>query len=197
MIGGLFLDGHNSTESTVSIPYIQDDFTWCIQSAKKMPWIFSPLTSMSPSVWFILIFGCGYGASIVLFVLVQFDLKYKMRNSINWHYATFLIALPTFIGMGQTYRPISWKIRVIYGLVSWMLVICSQTFVGYFMVFCQIRFSMHQTATIREIVDSGYELMGSVSAESLITLDDKVICVGKLRYLFKTLFVMDFLRDFP
>lgn len=174
MIGGLYLDSYNSTESTVSIPYFQDDFTWCVQSAKFRPWILSPMTAMTPAVWLLVIFGYGYVFSFVLFLLIQFDKKYKKRNNINWHYALWLIILPSVTGMGKPFQPLAWKVRLIYGLILTMLVILSQTMVGHLLKFTQIRFLMHQTATVQEVADAEYQLMGSKQVGSLIKIDDRV-----------------------
>lgn len=174
MLGGLFLDDYNASESIISIPYIQDDFTWCVQGAKLRPWILSPMTAMTPAVWLLLIFGYGYVVSFILFILIQFDKKYSKRNDVDWHYTLFLIILPSVIGMGQTFRPIAWKIRIFYGLTLLLLVLYSQTMVGYLLKFTQIRFSMHQVATVQEITAAKYQLMGSKLVGSLIKFDDKV-----------------------
>lgn len=156
------------------MPYFQDDFTWCVQGAKKRPWLFSPMTAMTTTVWLVIIFGYGYITGYVLFLLIQFDSKYKQRNSRDWHYTTWLVSLPSFIGLGQTFRPVAWKVRLFYGLLLLTLLICSQTVTSYLMKFTQIRFLMHQIASIQEIVDNDFVLLGSAQVQNLIKMDNQV-----------------------
>lgn len=156
------------------MPYDQDDFTWCVQKAPKLPWIFSLVTALSPTVWLLLIFGYGYGSGFLLYLMIQFDEKYEQRNNRDWHYMTWLVALPSVLGTSQRFRPHSVKIRFIYSffLIA-MIFLVQYAFVNLY-TFIQIRFPKHQIKTVEEIVYNDLMLMGSEQVRRILEVDEKV-----------------------
>lgn len=156
------------------MPYYQDDFTWCVQEAQKLPWIFSIVTALSPTVWLLLIFGYGYGAGFLLYLMIQFDEKYEQRNNRDWHYTTWLVSLPSVLGTSQRFRPHSVKIRFIYAFFLLAMIIFVQyAFVNLYK-FIQVRFPKHQIKTIEEIVYNDFTLMGSEQVRRILEIDQKV-----------------------
>lgn len=157
------------------MPYIQDDLTWCIQKARKLPWLFNPFVILSPAVWIITVFGYGYGCGTLLYLLIQFDAKYKKRNQRDWHYTVFMVALPSVIGVGQRFYPQSWKIRIFYACMLVTLIIGVQMCLGYFLTFLRIQSPMYQVNTVKELISYQYTLMGSAQVQQLAWTAEKVI----------------------
>lgn len=175
LIGGLFIDSINiSDQNIISYPYFSDDFTWCVQNANYVSFLLFIFVVMSPTVWVMIFFGFGYTTSTLLYLLIQFDEKYEQRNRRDWHYTTLLIALPAVLGINQQFKPKSGIIRIIYG--SWLLTALFgvQMVFVYLVQYIQIRIPKHQVATVNEIVDYNYGLMGSQQVQNLVWTDEKV-----------------------
>lgn len=174
-VGGLFTD-HQSNKSNriISLPYYQDDFTWCVQKAPKLPWIFSLMNALTPTVWLLLIFGYGYGAGFLLYLMIQFDKQYEQRNNRDWHYMTWLVSLPAVLGTSQRFCPQSAIIRFIYAffLIA-MIIFVQYAFVNLY-TFIQVRFPKHQIKTIEEIVYNELILMGPEQIRTMLQVDQKV-----------------------
>lgn len=168
------------------MPYLQDDLTWCIQNAGKMPWIFNLVTTMSPAVWLIVFFAYGYVSGFLLYLLIQFDAKYKQRNNRDIHYTTILISLPSVIGVTQRFQPYSGKIRIIYAIVLVGLIIGVQIALVHFYKFLQIRFPRYQIATLDEIIAYQYVLMGSAHVQQLVWTEKKVNMLWYYRFFLET-----------
>lgn len=153
---------------------MQDDLTWCVQKAALMPWILNLPTAMSATCWVLLLLGYVYVSGFLLYIVIQFDTKYKHRNRRDWHYTTWLIAMPSMIGLGQRFHPLSWRLRFFYAWMLLAMVIMMQIIMAFLYEYLQVRFPMHQIATVDEINSNGLVLMGSTRVWSLISLDDKV-----------------------
>lgn len=158
----------------MSMPYFQDDLTWCIQKAGKWPWLTNLIIAPSPTVWFTIFFGYGYVYGTLLYIIIQFDTKYKQRNNRDWHYTTLLISYTSFAGIGQRFQPISWNIRLFYGVILIGMIFCVQVALSYWYKFLQIQAPMHQISTIGEIISNDFELKGSMPAKNAIDFDEKV-----------------------
>lgn len=175
LIGGLYTDlDINRSDIIVSFPYFQDDFTWCIQKAALLPWFLSIMTMLSPTVWFLFIFGYAYLTGFILFLFIQFDLSYKQRNNRDWHYFTWLVSVPSIIGFGQRFHPRAWRLRLFYAWTLISMIFCVQLCTVYLYKYLQVRFPKHQITTIEEIKSNGFILMGEARVQRLITADDKV-----------------------
>lgn len=174
IVGGLLYASPNISDAVFSIPYFQDDLTWCIQKAGKSPWIINLLQCPTPTVCVVFIFGYGYVYSFLLYVLIQFDTKYKQRNNRDWHYAAILISLPSAIGLSQRFRPVSWNIRIFYGVILLANLLAVQVALVHWYKFLQIQTPMHQIASVEEIIANDYALMGSAAVKNAIDTDQKV-----------------------
>lgn len=173
-IGGLLFESQNFSDAVSSIPYFQDDLIWCIQKAGKWPWLFNLLSSPVPFVCLLIILGYGYIYGTLVYILIQFDTKYEQRNHRDWHYTTLLVALPSVIGIGERFRPISWNIRIFYGAILIAMVLAVQVAVAYWYQFLQIQAPIHQIATIDEIIANDFVLKGSMAVKNAIDIDKKV-----------------------
>lgn len=128
----------------------------------------------TPECWILIIFGIGYTTGWILYIMIQFDLKYEKRNQRDWHYTILLIALPTVIGISQRFHPKSGSLRVFYcfmlitSIAIWQIVL----FLG--VKFLKVPVQKHQLSTTAEIIDWTYRLTGSPEVLSLISFDERV-----------------------
>lgn len=187
MAGGLFPKLTPRDPLTASKPYYQDDYTWCIQQAKYFSHIYNFLLAATPECWIIYIFVFGYGTGFVLYLLLQFDLEYKQRNVRDWHYTTWLIALPIGIASNLRFQPKYWPLRLFYayamvcGVVVWTI--------GFTYVLEKVKTPVqrHQISTIDEIVYNDFRLTGSAEVKELLSHDNRVrkhlIFIGRMSQL--------------
>lgn len=174
LAGGLFPNSKPFGHFISSRIYYQDDLIWCVQKANNFPIFLGVFLAATPTVWVILIFGIGYVSGLLLYMLIQFDLKYKHHNQRDWHYTTLLIALPAVIGLSPRYHPTYGPLRIFYAFLLLMNI-----FVWQIIIFFGVRFTKwpaqrHQISTIAEIIDGEFRLAGSTQVLALISYDERV-----------------------
>lgn len=176
MIGGLFpgLLVNSVNEVVISRAYYQDRLSWCIHKAKNYPQLFNFFLIATPECWIIFIFGVGYGFGLLVFILVQFDLKYKQGNLRDWHYTTFLVALPTVIGLNQRFLPTSTSLRYLYAYVAICCVLVLPVIFKQLLEQLKIPMQRYQISTIEEMCDYDFRLAGSAEVKALLPHDNRV-----------------------
>lgn len=147
---------------------------WCVQQTGYFSHILKWSLIFTPSVWFILIFGIGYVSGFVIYLLIQFDLKYKHRNQRDWHYTHWLITLPAVIGVNQRFHPKSTPLRMFYLLLVVSMMFAWQILFFSIMWFTQMPIKKLQISTVSEIIDNEYRLTGSSDVLNLILHDERV-----------------------
>lgn len=157
-----------------SKPYYQDELIWCIQRAKYYPWVINILWAATPECWILLIFGVGYISGFVIYIMIQFDVKYKNRNQRDWHYTTWLVALPAVIAVNQRFRPTYWPLRMFYWLLLITMVVLWQIILFHCVRFIKIPILRPQISSINEIIEDEFRLVGSNEVLQLISSDDRV-----------------------
>lgn len=158
-----------------SYPFYQEEFTWCVQKARNISMFVSITCAAKSEIWILLIFGVGYGSGLLLYIMIQFDLKYKHRNNRDWHYTTWLIALPAVIGVNQRYHPKYGPIRLYYGFLLIMMVFAWQIMMWYGFRFIQQPVQFSQLATVNDIRDNEFRLVGSAELLPFLSQDSRVI----------------------
>lgn len=172
--GGLFPNATFNDNFSHSKRYYQDDLTWCIQKAKNLPMIFNIFVSATPECWLLLIFGVGYTCGFLFYIMIQFDLKYEKRNQRDWHYTTWLISLPSVIGVNQRFQPKSHSLRFFYGFYLVVAMFAWQNIFLLVIPFIKKPIYRPQISTIHEIIKDEFRLAGSTEVHSLISFDERV-----------------------
>lgn len=177
MIGGLsigydFQDLKNS--SVFSISYFQDDLMWCVRNAGYFPTYLNVFMLAKPECWIIIIFGVGYSCGYILFIFIQFDRKYNHRNQRDWHYTTWLIALPSIIGINQRFQPIYGPLRLFYGLMLFIGQIIGIFLFTFGLSRLQDPLLKYQVSTQSKLLDDNYQLFGSRVCYEAIRFDGRV-----------------------
>lgn len=175
MVGGIFPNSTLTATLAASKPYHQDELTWCIQRAKYFPSVIRIFMVATPECWILAIFGIGYLSGFIIYLMIQFDLKYKHRNRRDWHYAQWLIAVPAVLTMNQRFQPFYAPLRMYYVLLLIFSVFLWQIVFFHAVRFYKFPVQREQIKTVNEIVDDGFRLAGSADVLHLITFDPQVI----------------------
>lgn len=168
-----------------SRPYYQDDLIWCIQRSKYYPWVVNILWAATPECWILLIFGVGYISGFVIYIMIQFDVNYKNRNQRDWHYTTWLVALPAVIAVNQRFRPTYWPLRMFYWLLLITMVVLWQIILFHCVRFIKIPIQRPQVSSMHEINEDEFRLVGSNEVLQLISFDERVRFIPNLFEFFR------------
>lgn len=174
-IGGLFPTEDIFEHTFMSVTYASDDLTWCVRKAGIMPMYLSQVLFMNPEPWFLIIFGYGYTSGLLLYFLIQFDVKYKQRNFRDWHYTTLLVALPACLGMSPNFRPVNGTTRLFFALMLISAFFFFQiTFTRWYEFFNK-QIPWRQVSSFKEIIEKDFRLAGSQDAFNILHRSGKVI----------------------
>ncbi|XP_037033032.1 uncharacterized protein LOC119072018 [Bradysia coprophila] len=167
-IGGIFPTEDTLKYALMSVTYASDDLTWCVQKARTMPMFLAHMRYVQPAVWFMGIFGCGYPVGLLIYLLVQFDPKYKQRSSIDWH-RSMLITIPAFIGLSPNFTPLKGTLRIFYATVLISAFFAFQILLtrGYDVLHKQV--PLHQVSSLNEIMEKDFHLVGSLESLNLLS----------------------------
>lgn len=159
---------------SISRPYIQDDITWCVQQSKNYPMIINLFSAATPECWLLMILGVGGVSAIVMYLMIQFDLEYEMRNNHNLMYIIILVALPALIGINQRFHPKFAPLQIFYGLLILIMVFAWQSIFLLGWRFFSVPVQRPQTATVAELIDYRFRLAGSIEAFSFVSNENRV-----------------------
>lgn len=136
--------------------------------------IINAFLAVAPECYFILIFGIAYGVGFMIYIMIQFDLKYVQRNRRDWHYTLILITLPGIIGFNQRFKPKSTSLRMFYGFILIMMLFIWQIVYFKAIRFIKVPMQRPQISTIDSIVNHEYNLYGSIEVKTFISFDKRV-----------------------
>lgn len=157
-----------------SLPYYQDDLMWCVRKSGHWPVWLNFFRMAPPGQWAFLIMGIVYFFGTILYLLIQFDLKYEQRNNRDWHYFILLIMIPICTGVNQRFNPQHWMLRFIY-FGSLLTAMYFQMLIGvFFYNYLKEEFPLHQIATVNEIIKKDFHLAGSHDVLNAIRLSPQV-----------------------
>lgn len=167
-IGGIFPNVNLLQHMEISVTYASDDLTWCVQKAGIMPMFLAQMLSIAtPESWFGIIFIYGYPCGLILYFMIQFDLKYEQRNNRDWHYTTLLVALPACIGVSPRFCPAGSFVRVFY---AFMLI---SALFFFQILFTRTYEALHkqvpwnQVSSLGELMENDFRIIGSQEAFNL------------------------------
>lgn len=136
--------------------------------------IINMFSAATPECWLLMIFGVGGISGIVMFLLIQFDLKYEMRNNRNFVYMTALVALPAIIGINQRFNPIFSPLRIFYGLLTLIMMFAWQSLFFHGWQYFSIPVQRPQTSTVAKLIKNEFRLAGSAEVLSFISIGNQV-----------------------
>lgn len=153
---------HPLNTFTKSLVYDYDDLVWCVQKSKSIPIHLNLFNLSSAEIWTLNTIMCFLVGGLMIFILMQFDENVERRNINDLGYSLVFIMLPAMLGIPSRFDPKSLSFRVLYALV----IVLPQFFhamIGVFLYrFLKVNFYFKQIATVHEIAEKGFRLMGSV-----------------------------------
>ncbi|KAG4079216.1 hypothetical protein HA402_004591 [Bradysia odoriphaga] len=173
-IGGIF-PKENALEHNISMSatYASEDLTWCVSKARMIPMYLNHMRFMNLDSWFLIIFGYGYTSGLILYLLMQFDLKYEHRNCRDWHFTTWLVALPACLGMSSNYRPLNGTTRIFFALMLISAFFFFQITFTRSYEFLHKQTPWHQVSSFKEIIENDFHLKGSEEALNMLRQSNK------------------------
>ncbi|CAG9806298.1 unnamed protein product [Chironomus riparius] len=108
MIGGLFENQISRNLLSSSIPYYQDDITWCVSKAGLQPKWLNVFIIFNYKTWIALILTL-FITSAVLFIFVRIEGNY--RENYAW---AFLIMFSVSTGQYAHYQPIRFGLKIFF-----------------------------------------------------------------------------------
>lgn len=153
LIGGMDRDMRVAKTLWISIPYIQDDQTWCVATARPRDiWrnIFGIYTMFT---WSILIATIFFIASVI-YAFMQ--LEHRPENY-AW---TLLVGMAAALGQTGSYEPWRTSIRVFMCFLFMYGLVMSTSFSSFLIsILTRPRFKT-QINTVRSAIDAGFQFTG-------------------------------------
>lgn len=159
----------------LSIPYIQDDVTWCVSAAKALPVFLNIYRNCDYIIWCLFIISIivdGY----ILYMLSRNDDESKHKNQ-NIYFMVLLVAIPAVVGIGMNSKfiPKKFTFRTFYGCLLFcgvvgMIFWCSVSLTRALYIYREI-----QVDRVDQLIERNYELASSPATFSKIFMQQKVI----------------------
>lgn len=162
IIGGLLPNSSVFGNFSLSKAYFPDDLTWCVRKSRNFPMVLNFLFVATPTCWIIMIFGIGYVSGFAIYIMIQFDLKYKARNHRDLHYTIWLISLPAVIGINQRFQPKSVALRTFTFFYAFIMFMSGQFIFWFGITYIKTPTPRPQISTISTVIDYKYQLFGSI-----------------------------------
>lgn len=172
ILGGLPQYTYDHQHFASSLSYYSDDFTWCVQRARYLPYLYSFVRIASPAVW-LLVVGLGFVNGVVLYFYVQLDSDSSNRK-LDVHHTIYLISLPSWIGVSQRFHPKYWPLRLyymttlIFGLFFFAIATCHLLDYG------TRKIRSYQIHTTTELIEMKFRLAGTAAVWEKVQVQEKV-----------------------
>lgn len=157
-----------------SVPYHQDDHTWCIQRSRMFPMFLNYFMIASPDIWIIGVIFFVYVVGTILFFNIELDGDNSGRRHRDWHYYIISVVLAAILGNVSRLRPNRWHFRI-YHFIVLIMPLPIHILIGAFSYnYMKFQFYLPQVSTIQELVQHKYRLGGSQDVLEVIHRDPKV-----------------------
>lgn len=170
LIGGMDRDMRVAKLLWISIPYIQDDQTWCVATARPRDiWrnIFGIYTWFTWSILIATIFFIG----AVIYAFMQLEHR---PDNYAW---TLMVGMAAALGQTASYEPWRASIRVFMCFLFMYGLVMSTSFNSFLIsILTQPRFKT-QINTVRSAIDAGVQFTGGELALSHYMGVDEVNCL--------------------
>lgn len=161
-----------------SIPYLQDEFVWCIQDSGYVPMYLNLFQFAPVEIWLVTVIIFIYGCGTIQFFMGELDVTKKYRHHRNWHFYVIPVVLAAVIGMSPRYNPKKSVIRFWYWTIL-VLALPIHAMIGtFFYNFLKEQFHRYQISTDYEIIEKGFHFIGTREVSNLIHLDP-MVCITK------------------
>lgn len=167
MIGGMDEDANTRHFLSSSIPYYQDDQTWCVAVAKPEE-LWKNIFKLFPLLIWLFIIGIIEMIAIVLYIIIQFDNK---RENCYW---SLLASISLTLGLSTVYQPINSHVRFMFFFFLFYGLIFSSAFHSFLVNILSHPRYKNQIETIKEAIDAKFEFTGGSVTLEHYNGDDEV-----------------------
>lgn len=151
----------------ITIPYIHDDQTWCVATARPQD-IWRNIFNIYTVVTWLALVGAVFLIAFLVFIAVRLE---KRRSKLFW---TFLIGLAAAIGQYASYEPKRTSVRVLLIFVFMYGMVMTTSFNSFLIsILTRPRFNA-QVDSVQDAIDVGMTFAGGDVALAHFNGDDKV-----------------------
>lgn len=168
MIGGMDEDATTRKHLSSSIPYYQDDQTWCVSVAKPEELWKNILTLFPILIWLVIISIIEIIA-IILYIIIQFDNKYEN------YYWSLLASLSLTLGLSTIYHPNNSHVRFMFFFFLFYGLIFSSAFHSFLVNVLSHPRQKIQIDSVEKAIVSQFKFNGGSITLSHYDGDDEVI----------------------
>lgn len=168
MVGGMDEDSNTRKYLSSSIPYYQDDQTWCVANAKPEELWRNIFNLYSTLVWSLIILVL-YLMALMLYFFIKLD--YKSENFM-W---MLLASLSITLGLSTTYDPKNAKIRLIFFIFLFYGLLFSTAFNSFLVGVLTNPRQKEQVSNLHQAVTSNLQFNGGTVTLEHFDAKDEVI----------------------
>lgn len=155
----------------VTIPYIQDDQTWCVATARPQDLWQNIFSIYTVATWFTLVATIFFNAFIIYVLIRVIDDDHK-KESYVW---TLMVGMASALGQYATYDPKRISIRVMMIFLFMYGLVMSSSFNSFLIsILTQPRYKM-QVDSLSLAIKHGFKFTGGEVALSHYLSNDSVI----------------------
>lgn len=168
MIGGMDEDSNTRRLLSSSIPYYQDDETWCVAVAKPEE-LWKGIFKLFPVRFWAGIIGIIYLFAAILYILSGIDDRHE-----NFHW-TFLASLSLTLGLATVYEPQRSNVRFMFFFFLFYGLIFSSFFHSFLVNVLSNPVRKAQVTSVQMAIDERYRFAGGTLPVSHFVGTDPVI----------------------
>lgn len=181
MIGGMDNDARVQKLLWVTIPYIQDDQTWCVATARLQDLWQNIFSIYTVATWFTLVAAIFFNAFIIYVLIRVIDDEHK-KESYVW---TLMVGMASALGQYATYDPKRISIRVMMIFLFMYGLVMSSSFNSFLIsILTQPRFKM-QVDSLSLAIKHNFKYMGGEVALSHYLGNDSVDALHFMNRIFR------------
>ncbi|XP_022221927.2 uncharacterized protein LOC111073756 [Drosophila obscura] len=158
IVGGIDEDPSISQFVSSSIPYHQDDLTWCVARAKRKHGFFNFVATFNADAGFLLLLFIVTCSFVVL--MAQRVTGFRLRN-LNNYFAICLRMLGILLTQAMPAHPLPLVLRLLFALAFLMGFFFSNTYQSFLISTLTTPRSSHQIQSLEEIYSHRMTIMGS------------------------------------
>lgn len=171
VIGGIDEDPIISQYVSSTIPYHQDDLTWCVAKAQRSYNLFSFMSTFEPKAW-ILTFIFILTASLSV-RMSQNYLKFYIKSFRNYFTVNMYI-MGTMLSQSISLRRLPTSLKLSFGAIFFMSLIFSNVYQSFLVSTLTTPKSSYQISHTQEIFQRRMRVMGSVDNVRHLNKDGEV-----------------------
>lgn len=159
-----------------TVPFIQDDITWCVSRAKPIPVWLNMWQITSETIW-CLAFITVYLEGLIIYLLMRYERGHVGFMKKDFHYCVLMMAMSAFTGMSNiTYRPKSKQLSLFVGLLLITGILISTIWNCFLIKVLTRPIYQKQVTTIKELMENDFRLAGGFDGKDLMMMQpEKVI----------------------